>query len=420
MSVAIDPAAVALAQAGAARAAAPALAAAGTARRNAALHAIADALLAAQDEILAANALDLADAEHGGLPGPLRKRLEVTPAKLAMAAAGVRQVAALPDPLGEVIEAFTRPNGLRIEKVRVPIGVIGIIYESRPLVTVDAAVLCLKAGNAVLLKGGSETARSNAAVAAAVSRGLVDAGLPGEAVQCILGGREAARALMGAVGLVDLLIPRGGAGLIQTVVREARVPAIETGVGNCHVYVHAAADLSKAVAIAVNAKCSNPAVCNAAETLLIDAAVADRFLPVIGQALHEAGVSLRGDAAACALLPFAEPAGADDWATEYLDLIMAVRVVDGLDAALAHIRRWGTVHSEAIITEDAAAATRFLAEVDAAAVIHNASTRFTDGGEFGFGAEIGISTQKLHARGPMGLREICSYKYVVRGDGQVR
>jgi len=304
--------------------------------------------------------------------------------------------------------------------VRVPLGVIGIIYESRPNVTVDAAVLCLKTGNAVLLKGGSETTHSNRALGAALGEGLQRVGLPADLVQVLPGTREAAAALMGATGLIDVLIPRGGAGLIRAVMEQSRVPVIETGTGVCHVYVHSAADLAMAQAVAVNAKCSSPAVCNALETLLVDRTVAAAFLPAVGSALREAGVEVRGCAEALAALPWATPAVDQDWAEEYNDLILAVKVVGGLDEAMGHIARYGTRHSESIITGDEAAAERFLAEVDAAAVYHNASTRFTDGGEFGFGAEIGISTQKLHARGPMGLAELTSYKYIVRGAGQVR
>ncbi|BDG59171.1 glutamate-5-semialdehyde dehydrogenase [Caldinitratiruptor microaerophilus] len=407
-------------QAARARAAARALSVATAAQRERALESIAAALRDAEGEIRIANEADLAAAREAGLPAPLVNRLGLAGRRFEAMVRGVEEVRALPDPLGEVIEAWERPNGLRIEKVRVPMGVIGVIYEARPNVTVDAAVLCLKAGSAVLLKGGKEADRTNAALVAALRRGLEAAGLPADAVQYVGGGREGARALMGATGLVDVLIPRGGAGLIRAVVEEARVPVIETGTGVCHVYVDGAADPDMAEAIVVNAKCSNPAVCNAAETLLVDAAAAPALLPRLAAALREAGVTLRGCERTRELVPWAEPATEEDWAAEYLDLILAVRVVDGLDAALEHIARYGTRHSEAIVTEDPARAERFLREVDAAAVYWNASTRFTDGGEFGFGAEIGISTQKLHARGPMGLREITTYKYVIRGTGQVR
>jgi glutamate-5-semialdehyde dehydrogenase len=347
-------------------------------------------------------------------------RLRLDEQKLAAIIAGVRAVAALPEVLGEELAAWARPNGLQISRVRVPLGVIGIIYEARPGVTVDAAVLCLKAGNAVLLKGGREAARSNAALGEAIAAGLAAAGFSRDLVQVLPPTREATAALMAATGLVDVLIPRGGAGLIRAVLEQSRVPVIETGTGVCHVYVHADADLAMARAVAVNAKCSSPAVCNALETLLVDRAVAADFLPAAGEALRQAGVVVRGCAETRRHLPWAEPASDEDWATEYNDLILSVRVVDGLDEALAHIAAHGTRHSESIITADDQAAARFLHQVDAAAVYHNASTRFTDGGEFGFGAEIGISTQKLHARGPMGLAELTSYKYIILGSGQVR
>lgn len=406
--------------AGAARAAAAELARAPSAVKDEALRAIARALQAAEPEVLAANAEDLAAARAAGLPAPLIARLTLTPDRYGAMVRGVLAVAALPDPVGEVVEAWERPDGLRIEKVRVPLGVIGLIYESRPNVTVDAAVLCLKAGSSVLLKGGREAERTNLALVAALRRGLAAAGLPPGAVGYLQGGREAAQALMQATGLVDCLIPRGGAGLIRSVLAQARVPVIETGAGVCHLFVDRAADLEMAVRIALNAKCSNPAVCNALETLLVDAPVAEPFLRQLGPALREAGVAVRGCPRVREILPWAEPATEEDWAAEYLDLILAVRVVDGLEAALDHIARYGTRHSEAIVTRDPERAERFLREVDAAAVYWNASTRFTDGGEFGFGAEIGISTQKLHARGPMGLREITTYKYRIRGAGHVR
>ncbi len=405
--------------------------------RNAALEAIARALEAQAERIVAANREDLAAAEEAGLPGPLIARLRLDEGKLAGVIRGVRAVAALPDPLAAEPEEWVRPNGLRIRRVRVPLGVVGIIYESRPGVTVDAAVLCLKAGNAVLLKGGKEAARSNAALGEAMAEGLRAVGLPAELVQVLPSAREAAQGLMAARGLVDVLIPRGGAGLIRATVEQSQVPVIETGTGVCHVYVHKAADLAMAREIILNAKCSNPAVCNAAETLLVDREIAEPFLAEAGPALVAAGVRLRACPEALAILgrvvgtgagpgpghgasPMVEPADEADWAAEYLDLCLAVKVVAGLDEALAHIARYGTGHSEAIVTADTGAAERFLRSVDAAVVYHNASTRFTDGGEFGFGAEIGISTQKLHARGPMGLAELTTYKYVVCGTGQVR
>lgn len=405
--------------------------------RNAALEAIARALEAQAERIVAANREDLAAAEEAGLPGPLIARLRLDEGKLAGVIRGVRAVAALPDPLAAEPEEWVRPNGLRIRRVRVPLGVVGIIYESRPGVTVDAAVLCLKAGNAVLLKGGKEAARSNAALGEAMAEGLRAVGLPAELVQVLPSAREAAQELMAARGLVDVLIPRGGAGLIRATVEQSQVPVIETGTGVCHVYVHKAADLAMAREIILNAKCSNPAVCNAAETLLVDREIAEPFLAEAGPALVAAGVRLRACPEALAILgrvvgtgagpgpghgasPMVEPADEADWAAEYLGLCLAVKVVAGLDEALTHIARYGTGHSEAIVTADTGAAERFLRSVDAAVVYHNASTRFTDGGEFGFGAEIGISTQKLHARGPMGLAELTTYKYVVCGTGQVR
>ncbi|MFZ5813811.1 MAG: glutamate-5-semialdehyde dehydrogenase [Bacillota bacterium] len=406
--------------AGRARAAQRRLEMISAADRTGALEAIAAALEAHEARILAANEADVAAAREAGLPGPMIARLRLDAGKLAGVIKGVRAVAALPDLLGEELAAWELPNGLKIQRVRVPLGVIGIIYESRPGVTVDAAVLCLKAGNAVLLKGGKESARSNRALGEAMAAGLQQAGLPTDLVQVLPASREAAAELMAAYGLVDVLIPRGGAGLIQAVLEQSRVPVIETGTGVCHVYVHVAADLEMARAVVVNAKCSSPSVCNALETLLVDRSVAAAFLPVVGEALRGAGVRLRACEASLPYLPGAEPATEEDWAAEYLDLVLAVRVVDGPDEAMAHIARYGTKHSESIITADQAVAERFLREVDAAAVYHNASTRFTDGGEFGFGAEIGISTQKLHARGPMGLAELTSYKYLLRGSGQIR
>lgn len=403
-----------------ARSAAARLAVTTTDQKNRALQAIADLLAAEEDAVLAANARDVAAAAKGGLSGAMLKRLTLTAAKAAAMVDGVRAVADLLDPVGEVLSTWQPPSGIAISRVRVPLGVVGIIYESRPNVTIDAAVLCLKAGNAVLLKGGAEAAASNAILVDIIRRGLRQAGLPPAAAALVPGGREGAQALMQASGLVDVLIPRGGAGLIQAVVEGARVPVIETGTGVCHVYVHGDADAAMATAITLNAKLSNPAVCNAMETLLVDQSLAEAWLPGVARALQEAGVELYGCPETCRLVPTAAAAGDDDWAAEYLDLKLAVRVVSGLDEALAHIARWGTRHSEAIVTGDAAIAERFLHEVDAAAVYANASTRFTDGFEFGFGAEIGISTQKLHARGPMGLPELTSIKYVVRGDGQTR
>ena len=409
-----------------ARAASRALAVASTADKNRALQGMADALLAAQAEILAANAADVAAARATGLSAALLDRLQLDPARVAGLAAAVRAVADLPDPVGRVQREWTHANGLRFARVSVPIGVIGIIYESRPNVTSDAAALCLKAGNAVILRGGSEAHATNRALAAALARGLVAAGLPGEAVQLVpTTDRDAVRHLCALDGLVDLVIPRGGRSLIETVVAHARVPVIKHYDGICALYVDAAADLAMAEELVLNAKCQRPGVCNAVETLLVHRAVAAAFLPRAGAALRARGVELRAEPAALALLggaqpPQVVPATPEDFRTEFLALVLAVKVVDDLDAALAHIAEHGSHHSDAIVTADAAAAERFLREVDSAAVYWNASTRFTDGGEFGFGAEIGISTDRLHARGPMGLEELTTYKYVARGTGQVR
>ncbi|MBX6377843.1 MAG: glutamate-5-semialdehyde dehydrogenase [Clostridia bacterium] len=392
--------------------------------KDAALRAMAEALRQRTEAVLAANAADVEEAVGRGLPRPFVRRLTLDAAKVEAMARALEDVALLPDPVGEGLARWERPNGLVIEQVRVPLGVVGVIYESRPNVTVDVAGLCLKTGNAVVLRGGSEAERSNRALVEALRAGLAaltGRSVPEDAVQLLTGGgRELTRAFMGLRGAVDCLIPRGGAGLIRTVVENARVPVIETGTGNCHVYVHASADLDMARRIVVNAKCSNPAVCNAVETLLVDRAVAPVFLPLVGGELRREGVELRACPEALRHLPEAVPAKEADWDEEYLDLILAVRVVDGLDEAIEHIQRHGTGHSEAIVARDYEAVNRFLREVDAAAVYANASTRFTDGGEFGFGAEVGISTQKLHARGPMGLRELTTTKYVVYGSGQVR
>ena len=404
-----------------AKEAARVLAGASEERKNRALENISDALLRHQDEILAANRADCDAARADGMSDAMLDRLTLTGARLARMAAAVRKVRDLPDPVGEVMEERVLENGLQLSKVRVPLGVVGIIYESRPNVTVDAAVLCLKSGNAAFLRGGSESIRSNIALERVMREALAQSGLPQNAVTLVHDtSRETASQMMQLRGLIDVLIPRGGAGLIAAVVRSASVPVIETGTGNCHVYVHEKADLRMAVDIIVNAKAQRVSVCNAAETLLVDEAVADDFLPMAQKALSASGVALRGCERTRAILEGAAPADDDDWAREYLDYILAVRVVQGLDEAISHIARYSTGHSECIVTQDAAAAARFLREIDAAAVYHNASTRFTDGEEFGMGAEIGISTQKMHARGPMGLRELCSYKYIVRGSGQIR
>lgn len=373
-----------------------------------------------QASILEANARDLEAGVAVGLGRALLDRLRLDPARCEAMARGVEDVARLPDPVGEE-EGWVRPNGLSIRRVRVPLGVLAMIYEARPNVTVESASLALKSGNACLLRGSSSAAHSNRVLVALLQESLLAAGLPAAAIQAVADlRREAVDELARLNGLVDCLIPRGGADLIQRVVRTATVPVLETGVGNCHLYVHEEADLGMAVALALNGKTQRPAVCNALETLLVDRRVAGEFLALLGPAMAERGVELRGCPETRLHLPEATPARDEDWDTEYLDLILAVRVVEGQDEALTHIARHGTGHSEAIVTRSLAAARRFQREVDACAVYVNASTRFTDGGEFGFGAEIGISTQKLHARGPVGLRELTTRKYLVEGDGQVR
>ncbi|MCF8564073.1 glutamate-5-semialdehyde dehydrogenase [Alicyclobacillus tolerans] len=395
--------------------------------KNTALLKIADALWESRDEILAANQEDVQAARADGQPETRIDRLLLTEQRIRGMMDGLAQVAALPDPIGTVLDSIHRPNGLRIEKVRVPMGVIAMVYESRPNVTVDAASLAFKTGNAAVLRGGREALQSNAALVGAIRTGLAAAGVTPDAVQFIdRVERESVDILIRAKGMVDLAIPRGGAGLISLVTQRALVPVIETGVGNCHVYVDAEANLDKAEAIAVNAKVQRPSVCNAAETLLVHQQVALDFLPRVARAMAAQGVQLRGCERTLAALKGQSgigdviPASQEDWETEYNALILAVRVVDSLEEAMTHIGQFGTQHSEAIVTEDVRAARKFLEGVDAAAVYHNASTRFTDGFEFGFGAEIGISTQKLHARGPMGLNELTSYKYMVYGNGQVR
>lgn len=404
----------------AAKEAAAVLRTAGEKKRRALLEA-AQALRAAAPEILAANAVDLAAARENGMRDAMLDRLTLTEARIEAMAQGVEDVAAQRDPVGRVVSGETRPNGLKIEKVTVPMGVIGIIFEARPNVTSDAAALCLMAGSAVILRGGKEAFHSNMAVTSVLQAALERAGLPRTAVQLVQDtSRESSREMMGLVGYLDLLIPRGGVGLIRAVVENARVPVIETGVGNCHVYVDESADIDMAAEIIFNAKTSRPSVCNAIETVLVHEKIAEKALPAIAARLREKQVELRGDDRTRAILPEAVPASEADWETEYLDYILAVRVVDSLDEAVAHIARYSSGHSECIVTRDLRAAEAFTARVDSAAVYVNASTRFTDGGEMGLGAEIGISTQKLHARGPMGLNEIVSYKYVIRGDGQVR
>ena len=398
------------------------LAVAGAARKNEALEAIAQALYRNQGYILSENEKDLAAAMSSGMKQSLLDRLALSAQRMDGIVEGVRQVAALPDPIGEVTKMATRPNGLIIGKRRVPLGVIGIIYEARPNVTVDAAALCLKSGNPVILRGGKEAFRSNQAFVSAMRDALEEAGLPRDCVALVADtSRESARELMGLTEYLDVLIPRGGAGLIRSVVENARVPVIETGVGVCHVYVHEGADLDMAARIIFNAKTSRPSVCNAAECLLVDRGIARDFLPMAWQLLQTKNVQLRGCPETRAILgDVVVPAQEADWDTEFGDYILAVKVVGGFDEAVDFIAQHGTGHSEAIVTENYSAAQRFLDVVDAAAVYVNASTRFTDGFEFGLGAEIGISTQKMHARGPMGLEELTSSKYVIYGTGQVR
>lgn len=407
-----------------AKSASRALATATRATKDAALLALADALVAATDEIVAANAVDLDRGRENGMASGLLDRLALTPQRVTAIADALRELAGLPDPVGEVVRGSTLPNGLRLRQLRVPMGVVGMIYEARPNVTVDAAGLALKSGNAVILRGGSAAASSNEVIVAVLARALEERGLPGDLVQSIdAHGRPGAVALMHARGLVDVLVPRGGADLIRTVVRESTVPVIETGVGNVHVYVDASADRAMALEILLNAKTQRVGVCNAAETLLVHADAAADFLPAALAALGQAGVVVHGDERTAALAPDGlevRPATDEDWATEYLALEIAVRVVDDLDAAIEHVRTWSSGHTEAIVTRDLPSSERFVAELDSAAIMVNASTRFTDGGQLGLGAEIGISTQKLHARGPMGLAELTTTKWVVHGDGHVR
>ena len=408
------------------KAAAPALAAVDSAAKDAALERIAARLLAEQAEILRANAEDMATAAESLSPAML-DRLRLDEARIAGMAQGIRELRELPDPVGRILSRVERPNGLRIEKTAVPMGVIGIIYESRPNVTSDAAALALKAGSAVVLRGGRDAYRSNAAIVTAIHHGLEDAGLPAELVGLVEDtSRDSARAMMTAVGYIDLLIPRGGAGLIRSVTEHAKVPCIQTGTGICHIYVDATADPDMALTVIENAKTSRPSVCNAEEVLLVHRNIASEFLPRLaerlGAARSAAGltpVELRLDARAAALIP-GVPAGERDFDTEFLDYILAVAVVDDTEAAIAHIAQHSTGHSDAILTRSEASAEAFTRRVDSAAVYVNASTRFTDGGVFGLGCEMGISTQKLHARGPMGLEELTTYKYIVRGSGQIR
>ncbi len=404
----------------AARVAARQLAVIDRAHKDAALHAMADALAVAADEVLAANASDVARARAAGTSEALIDRLSLTQPRIDSMVAGLRSLASLPDPIGEVVRGWQLANGVHIDQVRVPLGVIGIIYEARPNVTADAAGICLKAGNASLLRGSSSAVDSNRAIVKALRAGLATAGLSQDAVALVEGGHETTTEMMQARGLIDVLIPRGGAGLINAVVTGSQVPVIETGTGNCHLFVDIAADQQMALGIILNAKTQRPSVCNALETLLVHRGVADQFVPMAVDALTDAGVTVHGDEASRSIDPRITPATDDEYDAEYLSLDLAVKVVDDLDAALTHIREHTTGHSETIITNDAVAQRRFVNEVDAAAVLVNASSRFVDGGEFGFGAEIGISTQKTHARGPMALPEMTSTKYVVTGSGQVR
>ncbi|REK56864.1 MAG: glutamate-5-semialdehyde dehydrogenase [Thermobacillus sp.] len=405
----------------AARAALPEMNRLTTAQKNEALLAMADALVREQDAIIAANKEDLERGKVSGTSASLLDRLKLDESRIAGIAEGLRQIVELPDPVGEVLETFERPNGLRIEQVRVPLGVIGMIYEARPNVTVDAAGLCLKTGNAVVLRGGSAAIDSNRRIVDVLRRALAGTDVPPDALQLIEDSdRRSVDAMLKLNGLLDVIIPRGGASLIRNVVENATVPVIETGAGICHTFVDESADPEMASRIAFNAKVQRPSVCNAMETLLVHRNFAAYHLERLLQPLAEANVELRGCEETRRLFPAARPATEEDYATEYNDYILNVRIVGGLDEALAHIGKFGTRHSECIVTEDRLNADRFLQEVDAAAVYHNASTRFTDGFEFGFGAEIGISTQKLHARGPMGLPALTSTKYRIRGNGQIR
>lgn len=391
-----------------------------TEAKNEALRQMAAALRAHTEDILAANKKDVEAARAKGTAEAMIDRLSLSAERICAIARDMEQVTALPDPVGQVLERFERPNGLSIERVRVPMGVIAIIYESRPNVTADAAALCIKTANAVILKGGSDAIHSNIAISEALRAGLADAGLPRDGVQLVTDtDRAAATALMRLRGYVDLLIPRGGASLIRNTVENATVPVIETGTGNCHIYIDKEADAKMGVNIIVNAKSQRPGVCNAAETLLVHEDIAPSFLPEAAKALREKGVEIRGCEKTRQYIDCL-PVSEEDYATEFLDYILAVRVVPSLEEALSHIAKYSTLHSEAIVTENSETAEYFLRHVDAAAVYVNASTRFTDGGEFGFGAEIGISTQKLHARGPMGLRELTAYQYRIRGTGQIR
>lgn len=394
---------------------------AGSAVIDKALRSAADALENNTEYILEENSKDIRAASASGMSEAMIDRLTLSGDRIASMANGLRHVAESESPLGRVLSGETRPNGLRIEKVTVPIGVIAVIFEARPNVTADAAAICLKAGNSVILKGGKEAVNSNKAIASVMREAIAQAGLPEDCIILIENiSRQAATDLMRLNGYVDLLIPRGGAGLIRSVVENATVPVIETGVGNCHVYIDAAADIDMAADIVVNAKASRVSVCNACESLLVHKDIAELALLAVGERLKEKGVEIMGDEAVCEILPYAKPASPEDWAKEYLDYKISVKVVESIDEAIEHIAKYGTGHSEAIVTDSYAAAEQFKSQVDAAAVYVNASTRFTDGGEFGFGAEIGISTQKLHARGPLGVAHMVISKYIISGNGQIR
>ncbi|MBA2725318.1 MAG: glutamate-5-semialdehyde dehydrogenase [Actinobacteria bacterium] len=401
--------------------AAPDVALLSSGTKDAALHDMAMALESSIGALIEANAEDVRRAEASGTSRTLIDRLTLTEARVTAMADGLRAVAAQPDPVGEVLEGWRRPNGLLIEKVRVPLGVVAVIYEARPNVTADVAGLCLKSGNACVLRGSSVAISSNIAIAEILRESATGAGVPKDAISLIEEtGRDSAVELMKAKGLVDLLIPRGGKDLVRSIEANAEVPYLIDGDGNCHVYVDASADLEMATNIAVNAKTQRPSVCNAAETLLVHQDIADEWLPTVLRELSAKGVEIRGDERVIGIMPEATPATEQDWGTEYLDLILAVKVVDSLSGAIAHINRWGTSNAEAIVTKDISSARRFVTEVDSGSLFVNSSTRFSDGGEFGYGVEIGISTQKLHARGPMGLKELTSAKYIVWGNGQIR
>jgi glutamate-5-semialdehyde dehydrogenase len=405
-----------------ARAAQKQLAATSGAQRAAALSTAAAELEQRQTEILAANRRDVERAIERGLPAAMLDRLRLDEARLASVSDALRSIAAMPDPLGRVLAAWERPNGLEIQRISVPLGVVGIVYESRPNVTADAAALCLKSGNAVILRGGSESFGSNQAIHDAMRAAIAAEGVTADAVQMVPTRDRAAVGylLSGLSGTVDVVVPRGGKGLVRRVQTDARVPVIGHLEGLCHVYLHSAADIDMGVAVALNAKMRRTGVCGAAETLLVDAAIAGSMLPPLAAALEQAGCEIRGDARVREVLPAARPADEADWSTEYLDAIVSIAIVDDLDAAIAHIGRYGSAHTDSIVTNDVAAAEAFLERVDSAIVLHNASTQFADGGEFGMGAEIGIATGRVHARGPVGAEQLVSYKYVVRGNGQTR